>query len=427
MDKEQIFINQTLYPKAADVFKIDIKPINEIIGDCLFIVDTNALLIPYTTSSFGFEEIEKAYSKLIKTKQLIIPGQVAREFAKNRPEKIKTLFQQLNIIKGKIKNLSTGQYPLLETLREYKEAVELENEIRILQKKYSIKIEEILSQIKDWRWNDPVSSVYNRLFSEDIIYEFDIDQDTIIKELERRNKFSIPPGFNDKSKGDFGVGDLLIWLTILEVAKEQKKDVIFISGDEKNDWFYRSESQSLYPRFELVIEFKHATNGKSFHIIKLSQLLTELGADEKAVKEVEFTERNVNIGFSEYRNFSLKAVELVYKWLQETESKKEIVVNNGFPDFLIKDSEKIEGVDVMTLRGGRNIISLHRFQERYMRAYYEIKEGKCDIFKFVIVVPDRDAIDSVNKYFDRFSDKYKNEFISIIAGTISDDGNFEQL
>ena len=427
MDKEQIFINQSIYPNAADVFNIDIKPIEEILNDCLFVVDTNALLIPYTTSSSGFEEIKKAYSKLIKKKQLIIPGQVAREFAKNRPEKIKTLFQQLNRIRDKIQKLSTGQYPLLETLQEYKEAVELEKEIQVIQNKYSKKIGEILGQIKNWRWNDPVSSVYNELFSEKVIHELEIDQDEILKELERRNKFSIPPGFKDKSKDDFGVGDLLIWLSILEVAKEHKKDVIFISGDEKNDWFHRSESQSLYPRFELITEFKHKTNGKSFHIIKLSQLLTKLGADEKAVKEVEVREKNVSISFSEYRNFSIKAEELVHKWLQETESEKEIIANRGFPDFMIKDSEKIEGIDVMTIRDRKQFMPLHRFQERYMRAYYEINEGEYDCFRIIIVVQNRDAIDSVNKYFSRFSDKYKNEFITIMTGIISDDGNFEQI
>ncbi|MET0945051.1 MAG: PIN-like domain-containing protein, partial [Flavobacterium sp.] len=115
MDKDQIFLHQAIYPKASDIFNVDIKPIEEIIDNCIFVIDTNVLLLPYTTTSSGFEEIKKAFSKLISKNQLLIPAQVAREFAKNRPEKIKTLFQQLNVIKSKIHKPSIGQYPLLES------------------------------------------------------------------------------------------------------------------------------------------------------------------------------------------------------------------------------------------------------------------------------------------------------------------------
>lgn len=67
----------------------ELKSVEQVKNKCLFVLDTNALLLPYTTSSKSIDEIKKVYAKLIKEKRLFIPGQVAREFAKNRPEKIK--------------------------------------------------------------------------------------------------------------------------------------------------------------------------------------------------------------------------------------------------------------------------------------------------------------------------------------------------
>lgn len=424
MDKDQIFLHHSIYPNASDIFNVDIKPIEEIVSDCIFVIDTNVLLLPYTITSSGFEEIKKAFSKLISKKQLLIPSQVAREFAKNRPEKIKTLFQQLSLIKSKIHKPSTGQYPLLESLVEYKEAVELEKQIQDIQNKYSKKINEILENVKKWRWDDPVSTVYKELFKPEFIKDLNLSEEDIIKDLERRNKYSIPPGFNDKSKEDYGVGDLIIWLTILEIAKELDKDIIFISGDEKNDWFYRSENQSLYPRFELVTEFKNKTKNKTFHIIKLSQLLNILGATEEAVEEVEIREISTSSDFTDFRSFSLSAERVIYKWLKEMEPNSEITANKGYPDFTVKDSQRTEGIDVMIVRDGRSFFILNRFRDRYMRAYFEINEGNFDCFRMFIVLQSMDSADQVFLHIARHSDTFNNEFIQIVVGTISEEGEF---
>ena len=58
----------------------------------------------------------------------------------------------------------------------------------------------------------------------------------------------IPPGYKDAGKEDSGIGDLLIWHTILELGKVHKKSVIFVSGDEKPDWFKQSQNVALHLR-----------------------------------------------------------------------------------------------------------------------------------------------------------------------------------
>src|ERR1700748_876865 len=96
MSDLDIFIRNSIYPDATSIFTADIQPIQIVKKDCIFVLDTNALLLPYYTSSKNIEEISVIFVNLAKAKRLYIPGQVAREFASNRPERIKSVFQTLN-------------------------------------------------------------------------------------------------------------------------------------------------------------------------------------------------------------------------------------------------------------------------------------------------------------------------------------------
>ena len=82
----------------------------------------------------------------------------------------------------------------------------------------------------------------------------------------------------------------MIWKTILELGKAQKKDAILVSGEEKPDWWHKSEGQPLYPRFELFDEHRRISEGCSFHIVSFSKFLDLYGASEQVVEEVRQTE-----------------------------------------------------------------------------------------------------------------------------------------
>ena len=79
-----IFVMNFVYPDATELFTFRLKPIEEIEGDCIFVLDTNALLVPYATSQESLDVIKPTYERLIGENRLFIPGQVAREFVKNR-------------------------------------------------------------------------------------------------------------------------------------------------------------------------------------------------------------------------------------------------------------------------------------------------------------------------------------------------------
>lgn len=84
----------------------------------------------------------------------------------------------------------------------------------------------------------------------------------IIKEGELRYRNSIPPGYMDcgKKKGTQIYGDLIVWKEVLRYAKDNKKDIIFVCDDVKEDWYIEDEKEkSFTPRHELLKEFNDVT------------------------------------------------------------------------------------------------------------------------------------------------------------------------
>ena len=99
----------------------------------------------------------------------------------------------------------------------------------------------------------------------------------IVKEGKFRYDNSIPPGYkdgeNDKKKGFQVYGDLIVWKEILRYAKKEKKPVLFICDDMKED-LYR-DAKNLLPRYELIKEFVDITQQPCW-IIPLGRFLALL-------------------------------------------------------------------------------------------------------------------------------------------------------
>lgn len=430
-DKEyDIFVNQKIYPNAEDIFGLSLTPVDKIKDKCKIVLDTNALLVPYLTGSESLNEIKKVFEKLKKQKRLVVPGQVAREFANNRPEKLKDIFQQLNRKQSSLQNIRIGSYPLLEGISDYKEAIELEAKLNEQLVEYRKKIVSLIRKVKSWNWDDPVSLIYKKIFTKSTIIDIEIDEIEIKKQLSYRYLHKIPPGFKDDNKPDDGIGDFLIWLTILEIAKEQK-DVIFVSGDEKTDWYHRSEKKGLYPRFELVNEYKLASKGKSFHILRLSELLNLLGADDKIVKEVAKEERFTKSTYSNFREFAVKSEGAIFNWILQRDDLS-VKPNNGFPDFIVEydDGDK-SGVDVVPVNSDRppHFISM-RLRERFYRAYYEIKENDFDKFQFIFVTENSNyPFDELRRSIDRANSKFSSDTteLTFTIGYLDENDEFNEI
>jgi len=297
-------IYKKIYPDSGAIFNLNVEPIEKVKGNCIYVLDTNVLLTPYTTSKTSLKGITAIYKKLIDQQRLFIPGHVAREFAMNRPEKIKEIFSTLTKKQSNQRSFFIDEYPLLEDNNMYKKIISKQKELDQLFNEHRKLLSSLAKTIKNWNWNDPVSEVYRDLFTTKVIYDPDLDEKIIKEEYEKRQKHKTPPGYRDYSKPINADGDLLIWFTILKLAEEKKQNIIFVSSDEKSDWFHRAEKQPLIPRFELQYEYKSKIQNKSFYIIRLSDLLKLYSVSEKIIDEIKNSE-NIEIRDTQKKNILL--------------------------------------------------------------------------------------------------------------------------
>jgi PIN like domain len=99
------------------------------------------------------------------------------------------------------------------------------------------------------------------------------------KEGDDRYAKKIPPGYKDAKKdvGEFDkYGDLIIWKDMIGKAKSDKRPIIFISDDAKEDWWWIHKGRKLGPRPELIEEFQ-AGSDQDFHIYEFGQFLRFAG------------------------------------------------------------------------------------------------------------------------------------------------------
>ncbi|WP_148314181.1 PIN domain-containing protein [Sorangium cellulosum] len=359
---------RTVYPDAQAIFSGRQLALDAIKDDCCVVLDTNVLLVPFDVGKDSLEQLRRTYQKLAKQKRLIVPGHVAREFARNRASKLVDLYKSLSQ-KRNFSQLQKGTYPLLEGLPAYTELGKLEVEIDRLLRSYKDAVDRVLDLVSEWNWNDPVSQMYAELFVGDVVYDPEFDAGELAQDLAYRQQHKIPPGYKDAAKEDNNAGDLLIWHTILRLAKSRSKNVLFVSHDKKSDWWHRSDGRALYPRYELVDEFRRLSGGGTFHVAELSRLMALYGASDDVVSEVKREEvRREEVQVSSETSSTpfrdafvtggvasaMKAERAVISWLRGQPGATVLFGDHGGPRFVCNGSvewlvvryfDKINAVD----------------------------------------------------------------------------------
>lgn len=340
MTEKNHFYLDLVYPEPDKIFSYDYFDLNTVSQNAIFVFDTNVLFIPFDATEKSAVEIKSIFRRLKKDKKLFIPARVAREFANNRAKRIGELFLKIRQTKD---NLNTGlfqldDYPILEGDENYANLKDNFRQICKLINDSRKALENIESNIRNWNWNDNVSKMYKGIFSSEVIIELQKPQNEIIEDLKFRIEHKVAPGYKDSGKIDDGIGDLVIWTTLLEIAKTKNSDLIFVSNDQKNDWFYKQDKIGLYPKYELFDEFRRFTSGKNLHIINFTKFLELQNAKAETIIEIKETieKSEINSEFSrnykhddlfegmhiEHRKFGLGVISKLYhsnsgsEWVQ---------------------------------------------------------------------------------------------------------------
>lgn len=257
-----------------------------------FIFDTNVLLNLY---SYGQGTLDDFFAILEKLENKIwIPHQVGLEFQYNRLEikareknKFVDFEKKIDGIldtKQEIEKIfRRGRFPQLEAATE-----KLFNGIQPLIKEYK----ETLKQCNDSqpyiRTHDVIREKIDLYFQGKVGESFsEEDLKGVYREGEERYKNKVPPGFNDSKKDNEpsysynGIeykrkfGDFILWKQMIEKAKSDKniENIIFITDDEKDDWWYvvrESGKKAIGPLASLTHEIMEKGEVSLFHMYNTS-------------------------------------------------------------------------------------------------------------------------------------------------------------
>jgi hypothetical protein len=319
--------------------------------DCIFVFDTSALLRLYYYLPQILEKIDNIFLELKRQERLWIPQRVEYEYLKNREtkilepiqeykdlinndkkndshhlqnidqsrKKIEQIFdEEIKKIRGQFNTLSQktqkkDEHPYFEdtsliekfqnVIANFQESVgnELEK-FKILFDEFKDNIEKEISSREEERKKiisekhlDTVLKIFS-YFQLGEEYSFD-KLIEIAKEGDERYSLEIPPGYKDKTEkaGIRKYGDLIIWKQIIDYAKQNKKNIILINNDNKDDWWDKTPKKPK-PREELIKEFFDYTDQMEIWMYNLSDFIHKakqlLGAkvDQavlEKVKEIE--------------------------------------------------------------------------------------------------------------------------------------------
>lgn len=279
-----------VFPDAQSVFSAKPLQVSEIKDSCVVVVDASALLAPYEVGPNSLGHLRTIYQGLVTEKLLVIPAQVAREFANRRGDVLAAVAEKLHVKRinaTKLQEDVEAHWPhLLRDIDPEYGALKESHQVVIVSLKNHVRALQALERrVRQWLWDDPVSAMYRELFADCVIENVDAEQ--VANDREWRYRHQVPPGYEDNAKPDGGIGDLLIWDTILRTGEERDCHVLFVTNEKKGDWWHSADGVCLWPRFELVSEYQRRCHGKTFQIADIATFTKLYGADAQTVDELD--------------------------------------------------------------------------------------------------------------------------------------------
>jgi len=242
-------------------FKEYYTPIDEefksLWDNCIFVLDTNILLDLYQYT----QEINLKFFKIIKenNSRFWIPYQVAYEYHEGRLDKIQYQEDAFDKI---VEKVADSKNAITNRLKQYNKhpLIKAEDLAKDISGYFEKLIEDIKKQREEFpnlKKDDYIRDSITDLFDGRVGNKYTDEKiQEIMKLGEKRYKANIPPGFKDAKKdGNKKYGDLILWMQTIDYAKEEKKPIILITQEKKEDWWkFSSKKDKIGPRPELIRE-----------------------------------------------------------------------------------------------------------------------------------------------------------------------------
>jgi PIN like domain len=242
--------------------------------ECIFSLDANALLHIYRYSSETREELLNIYDQL--KDRIWLTNQAVLEYHKNREDVISQQHSISDEIEAALKEVSNKIEAKYKRGHPFADTNLITKIIKMAIQKIKASIEDAQSKYPDLLVNDLLLERITDLFDGRVGKQFAPKRlEEIYKEFEQRYKLLIPPGYKDKKlkREDFEkYGDGVLWCQLIDYAKEQKKPIILITDDTKEDWWRIEKGKTIGPRPEIIEEMR-SKGGVAFYLYNVSQFM----------------------------------------------------------------------------------------------------------------------------------------------------------
>lgn len=323
-----------------DLFRGYYKPTPEEFAEiwekCIFSFDANVLLHIYSYTPKTRERFFEILQGL--NERIWIPHQVAYEYQKNRLYVISDqmkVYEEIEFLLNKnladLKNELFKDYkrhPFLNT----KEIVE-DLEQALAEVKSKIKLARAAHP--NYLEHDELREVLTNLLEGKVGQPYSEEElENIYQKAEKRFSYKKPPGYKDAKKPiPKNYGDVVLWFQLIDYARFQQKPIIFITDDNKEDWWLKYEGETLAPRPDLVQEILSEVGIEDFQFymyhsdqfIDYAEKFLGLAVRPEAVKEA----REIMLQDSASKRIVVESTYLRSVGYDSTDSVLEIEFQSG--------------------------------------------------------------------------------------------------
>lgn len=286
--------------------------ITEIWDTGILTVDTNVLLDLYRYHQNTRQALLDSLN--LFNGRAWISHQVAEEFFRNRNGVIlssMTAFNEAERSVAEIRKVIEEPIKRLKSNRTIPETLGkgLEESLEQALKATTQEIDAVKSKYPDYIKEDPILENICNLFNSSLGKPFEQDElPEILKEAKRRKENKIPPGFKDSGKeGEKPYGDYILWRQILNYIKEVQKPLIFVTSEEKEDWWEKGSGKTVGPLYDLLKEFYQET-AQPFLLYKTARFLEYSAEKTGETTNLEAVAEIREIATQRYRDTPLAKV-----------------------------------------------------------------------------------------------------------------------
>lgn len=422
--------------KFKGYYQLSPSDFDELWKNATFIFDTNVLLNLYRYQESTRESLLSIIEKL--NDRVWIPYHVGLEFQRNRlkviAEQHKKYYEVESVISKHVSKIELDLAALqLEKRHSHINPCQLITAINTAKDAFIEQLNDLKGLSISVSSDDEIRNRIDELF-DNKIGDPPEDQKTVNKLFnvaEERYKNLIPPGFmdaeKDKGKSDeftYGAitykrkyGDYLIWNEIIEYAKKESlKDIIFITDDNKQDWWWQVESdgnKTLGVRPELVDEITREANIERFYAYNSEKFVSYANKQLKTNVTNEIIEeiRNVSTKSMSQRElpFYNEAAGAVLNWLYDNFSNFQDI-NEGMPFHITSYNNEMLGFNTI-VEFDTNVLELGLSLAEKM-----ISMGFCNRVITICIIPRTEQ--QYLKMIERILFLKQNDKLGIVVGEV---------